>query len=348
MVDVGPCISLAHYEVLDKITTKINESIRQALLITDPQRRSARLESLHSPRRLADMVRAEFGPGFLETLGLESALRGATARSAFRTDSRAAYKRMDWIYAFAHLPIDPRCIPMSLASSTIRVYGHYLGTDKFGHFHDLGHFYFCDYTAKRNAGKPEDQAIREVVSTYSRGPLSETTTIGFLATGVCSNADLASNYMGLKFYRNLTEPVVLQGETYPPMLVIVGEFWQLNTHVRPESDFFEPFISDHWNEALNPCVYEFGLRWTVGRRLRARADEVLAFYCDVDDRPREPQYFADLAIELSTYDGEDYGYFGDPAEIMSIANTCFGDDTEPDAEPPPDPSAARDPAASDP
>ena len=341
-VDVGPCISKAHYLVLESVTKSLNTQIRRALTIRDPTRRQARLDALHAPRRVADMIRGKFGPGFFETIGLENAFRSNLARSALPPDTYHIFKRFDWVYAFGTLPIDPRIIPMSLPSSTILVYGHYIGTDKFGHFHDLGHYYFSDYTAKRNAGKSEEEATREVVATYSRGPISETTTIGFLATGVCSNADLASNYMGLKFYRNLTEPIVLRGTQHPPMLVLIGEYWQLNTHVRPDTDFFAPFVSDHWNEALNPCVYELGLGWAVERRLKKDADAVLGFYCDVDGRPRDAAYFASLAVELSTYYGEDYGFYGDPAEIMCIANTCFG---APDESVPPIDDAAGAPGA---
>lgn len=344
--DVGRCLSMAHYTVLETVTRKLNTQIRAAQSIQDPRRRQARLDALHAPRKLADMIRAEFGPGFFETIGLENVFRSKRAKAVYPEESYPIFKRFDWVYAFGTLPIDPRIIPMSVPSSTIRVYGHYIGTDKLGHFHDLGHYYFCDYTAKRKAGKPEDQAVREVVATYSRGILAETTTIGFLATGVCSNADLASNYAGLKFYRNLTEPIMLKGAMHPPLLVIVGEYWQLSTHVRPDTDWFEPYVSDHWNEALNPCVYELGLGWTVERRLKKDADEVLGFYCDVDGRPRDPAYFANLVVELSTYYGEDYGFYGDPAKVMCIANTCFPPPPEPEAstEPPAPEAPASDPA----
>lgn len=342
MVDVGRLISAAHCRVLEDVTEGLNRRIAAAQRIADPARRGAALERLHDPGLLADKVRAAFGPGFFETIGMENSLRSRPAKRACGGDGEDAtliYKRMDWIYAFAHLPFDPRNIPMALPSSTVRVYGSYVGTDKFGHFHDLGHIYFKDYLGKRRAGKDERQATEEVVWMWSRGPIAETTAIGFLATGVCSNADLAANYMGLKFYRNLTEPMVVQGEERPPMLVVVGGYWQLNHHVRPDSDFFAPFVSDHWNEALNPCVYEWGLRWTVERRMRNRAEEILAFYCDVDGRPRDAAYFADLAVELSTYDGEDYGYFTDPREIMGIATACFesADADATDAEAPDDP-----------
>jgi hypothetical protein len=329
--DVGRCVSVAHYRVLERVIERVNERVRDAMAISDPDRRAARMAALHQPRGIADQIRGEFGPGFFETLGMESELRSSRAKGVFPAEAHAIFKRSDWVYAFGTLPIDPRIIPMLVPSSTIKVYGHYVGTDKLGHFHDLGHYYFCDYTAKRAAGKSEADAVREVVAKYSRGVIAETTTIGFLATGVCSNADLASNYAGLKFYRNLTEEIEVDGVVRPPLLVVVGGFWRLNTHVRPESDFFEPFVSDHWNEALNPCVYELGLGWTVARRLRKEADAVVGFYCDVDGRPRDAAYFRRLAQELATYHGEDYGHYGDPSEVMGIATECFGAEEEADA-----------------
>lgn len=328
MADVGRGISRAHYEVLESVVRSVNRQIEDAQEMRAATDRTSRLERLHSPRLLADKVRAAFGPGFFETIGMESALRRGSVKEAFGDDQLTAFKQSGWIYSFAHLPIDPRNIPLLLPSSTIKVYGYYVGTDKFGHFHDLGHYYFGDYLGKRRAGKSEEEAVREVVTWYSRGVLAETTTIGFLATGICSNGDLLANYMGFKFYRNLTEPVMLKGSLAPPLLVRVGGYWELNTHVRPDSDFFEPFVSDHWNEALNPCVYEWGLRAAVERKLRDKADDILQFYCEVDRRPREAAYFKRLAEELSSYYGESYGYFGNPSEIMSIATTCFREPDE--------------------
>jgi hypothetical protein len=342
--DVGPLITGAHYSVLQDITEDLNKQIRRAQDIGNPERRRTRLEALHSPRRLADMVRHEFGAGFFETLGVESLLKRKAARAAFPDGTYLRYQRPDWIYSFAHLPIDPRNLPLLVPSSTIRVYGHYIGTDKLGHFHDLGHYYFRDFVGKLASGRSDEEAVDEVVRTYSRGIISERSIIGFVATGVHSNADLASNYMGFKFYRNLTEPVMLQGREHPPLLVLVGGYWKLNTHVRPDSDFMAPFFSDHWNEALNPCEYEWGLRNAIRRKLHARSDEVLAFYCDVDERPRDPQYFADLADDLASYHGEDYGHFSDEGPSMSIATACFANEPEDTDSPAAPPSAGSAPA----
>lgn len=333
-IDVGRCISGAHYAVLEKITRTLNKSIRAAQDIADPARRRARLDELHSPRRLANMVRHEFGPGFFETLGVESAFRSGLASRALPGDGYLEFKRSDWIYELAHLPIDPRNIPMLVPSSTIRVYGHYLGTDKLGHFHDLGHYYFIDYLDKTGAGKSDEEAVAEIVRGYSRGIISESGLVGLVSTGVESNADLVANFMGFRFYQNLTEPVRLKGREVPPLLVIVGEYWRLNTQVRPDADFLEPFFSDHWNEALNPNSYAVILRAAVEDKLARRSDEVLGFYCGQDGRPRDKDYFLSLADELATYYGEDYGHIGGPSDLTGVAS-CFvaaadGPETKPD------------------
>ena len=60
------------------------------------------------------------------------------------------YKRMFGNYLqHIHLPIDPRQFFRLWLASTMKVYGHYVGTDKIGHFTDMGKNYFNDYQAAR-------------------------------------------------------------------------------------------------------------------------------------------------------------------------------------------------------
>jgi hypothetical protein len=230
-------------------------------------------------------------------------------------------------------------------SSTLKVYDVYLGTDKLGHFHDLGHIYFKDYLAQRRRGASEDEAVDTIVRRFSVGIISEGFLIGNLATGVYANADLAANYLGMKFYRNLTEPVMLKGREHPPLLVRRGPYLRLNYHVRPDSDFFEPFVSDHLNEALNPNLYEWGMRRPIAKRLEKDSERILKFYADEEGRPQSQRYFEDKAEELVTYFGENYGHTGIRTEMVTIANSCFSeasagalsspasdDDPSPDAE----------------
>lgn len=323
--DLGRFFNLMHYQVLEDVVESVNEEIDEASAIRNESVRAARLDRLHAAGMLADMVRHRFGPGFFETIGAEVALRDKRIERC-HPDELIIYRNRDWIYNGAHLPIDPRNLPLLIPSSTICVYGVYFGTDKLGHFHDLGHIYFKSFLGKVERGLSEDEAMKRVIAEFSEGIISEASIIGAIGTGVFSNADLASNYVGMKFYRNLTEPVTLEGREYPPLLVRHGEHWRLNRHVRPESAFFRPFICDHFNEALNPCVYEWGLRGDVRRRLEECADDILAFYADENDQPHGREWFDEKARELTTYYGEDYGHSGiEEPTMVTIASACFPD-----------------------
>ena len=92
------------------------------------------------------------------------------------------------------------------------------------------------------------------------GLVSEKWLVGGVPTGIYSNADMVANYVGLKYYINVTEPVRLKGVRMPPMVVRSGDGWQVQSHVRPESGFFTLFISPHFDEVLNPCLFEWTMR----------------------------------------------------------------------------------------
>lgn len=322
LADVGAAISMAHYLVLEDFVNRANDRIERAGRARSDTRGRQAIAEAHSPLAVANHVRAAFGPGFFETLELENAFRSSRARSVY-AGRPAAYKTSNWIYSSVHLPFDPRKIPLSLPSSTIRVFDHFVGTDKFGHFHDLGHLYHQDYRNLCRVGVEPAEAHRRVVEFYTRGPISEAGAIGFFATGVFSNADLAANYLGFKFYLNLTEPVRLEGVEHPPLLIRIGDYWALNRHVRPESDFFRPFVSDHWNEALNPCVYEWGAAGPVAKKLRDHAEQILTVYADENGNRRPREWFIEKAKSLVTYFGENYGHLGLEKTTVTIASCCF-------------------------
>ncbi|MEZ6243537.1 MAG: hypothetical protein R3B57_10900 [Phycisphaerales bacterium] len=338
--DLGPYFDAVHYEVLSRAVDLLNEQLRPARFAGD----QGKIDYLTSPGAVADAVRGQFMPGFIETLNIERAVRTSAAKRAY-PDQYTAYKTLGWIYAWAHLPIDPRRIPLLVQSSTVRVHGSYFGTDKMAHFHDLGHYYFKSYLARMGDGDTPEEARKWVVWWYSRGPISETLAIGSLATGVISNADLASNYAGMKFYENLTAPVTLKGQDRPPLLILRDGYWRLNFHVRPDSGFMEPFFSDHFNEALNPNVFEIGMRGPIKRHVRKIADQVLQFYADADGNPRTLEWFHDQAVELRTLYGEDYGAYINEKVMFTIGDLCLAppDEEEAPTESPPEESASEPP-----
>lgn len=323
--EMGPYFSKEHAKTLQKAVDKLNRKIKSALKLKPSNARTERLAYLQSGGGVADTVRSLYAPGFFDMMDIENKLRTGKIKKQY-PGQLTIHKTVAWIYADTHLPVDPRKLVLLFQSSTVKVYGSYVGVDKFGHFHDLGHIYYKDYLALRRRGVGDVQATRTVVDRFAHGPISERAVIGNMATGVMSNSDLAVNYIGFKFYRNLTEPVVLEGKRVQPMLVRDGEFWKLNRHVGPDTDFFAAFVSDHWNEALTPCNYEWGMRGPIAGRLRKNAEKILTFYADDNGRKRPRAWFERKAGDMMTYYGEDYGSSGIREDMVTIANTCFPED----------------------
>ncbi len=164
--------------------------------------------------------------------------------------------------------------------------------------------------------------------------LGESNFFGTLTTGVYSNGDEAANYLGMKFFINLTEKVSLQGEEREPLVVRCGVFWRVNDQVRPRSGWLRPFFSDHLNEALNPCHYDWTMRERIHKILQSRAGHIVEFYTKNDGRPRNPAYFEQLSRTLATYYGEPYGHSGQVEKLMNIGNTCLPALPAPEAKPP--------------
>jgi hypothetical protein len=322
--DLGSLLDAVHARAITRTVESLNRQIDAALRIADSPARARRLEYLHDPRRVVSGVYAHFNDAFTEVLDLEDAVRGSWARAAY-PGQRSAHWSADWMYTYIHFPLDPRRLILVWQSSTIKAHGVYFGTDKLSHFHHMGMFYYDRYRSLREGGMDHAAAARATAEWYSRtSPIGEDELLGFYATGVFSNADLAANYMGFKFFLNLTEPVDLKGATRPPLVHRCGEYWRIDTRVRPESGWFGDFISDHWNEALNPSLYDSTVRDNVKAILEERADRIVEFYATRDGRPRDPAYYDDLARRLATFEGgEPYGHSGQWDRLMTIGNTCL-------------------------
>ena len=235
------------------------------------------------------------------------------------------YQPPTWVYHHWALVLDPTKLPRLVRCGTVMVDGVYFGTDKLMHFTHVGYQYYEAYRRARAAGQDEAQATWAAVKlgTGNHPFLSEATWLGLMTTGVWSNADLAVNYVGLLFFRNLTEEVVVGGALRPPMLVRDGAYWRLNDHVQPGVDLFSPFVTDHWDEVLNPNLYGPGIASCVKTQVAERCTQVAAWYRDRHLRPRQVTDFARIAEELVTYCGADYGHRGDWADMVTYANVCL-------------------------
>ena len=104
-------------------------------------------------------------------------------------------------------------LTMQELSPTVNLYGVYCGTDKVGHLFQQGYEYYKIYRDEEARGRTPAAATAEAVKL---GVWQEKGIYGEAMVGVYSNADLAANFAGLKFYLNLTRPLLVRGRVLPP------------------------------------------------------------------------------------------------------------------------------------
>lgn len=181
---------------------------------------------------------------------------------------------------------------------TVNMFGVEFGLDKISHFFQQGYEYYEAYTAELMRTGDERSASRHVVGL---GISQEMKGFGLTRTGIYSNADLAANYAGLKFYLNLTRTVRIGRATLPPILSVVNGKWCFRGG--PTRELFRPLVSLHFNEAFNPCHYADDIVDIVGAAVAAREATWRGRY-----KLAGPAV-AVLRRELMTWHGEHYGHW---------------------------------------
>jgi ankyrin repeat protein len=299
--DIGDELTALYYDTIERGVSQLNDRIRDG---RETGRSDAYAARLQTPDAVAN-------PGRIT----------------------GHWESINNLYRDLYLPIDPRLLWRIWHASTMNVYGSYFGPDKIGHFNDMGYVYYLIYRGAIDKGLSDREAILKVLSEGMNGlVLGERGMLGYFTAGSYSNADLAANLVGMKFYLNLTAETRLKGRLEPPMVIRDGDFWTLSPHVRRDSEFFAVFVSDHFNEALNPSLWQRGMRDKVRKAVRNRSERLREFYADDNGNRRPRAHFDDLIEELSTYYGEDYGYNGPYDDLVTIGNTCL--ETLPDDAPP--------------
>jgi hypothetical protein len=220
----------------------------------------------------------------------------------------------DSIYAGAFSPVP---LIHLFDVPTIRLYGVDLGSDKLGHIFEHGYQYFTEYTGARDRGMGEADAIAVAVQ---YGVLQERTVYGAMTTGVYSNGDLAGNYAGFEFYRNLFHEVRIGDRTLPPIVSRDGARWIVDPE-RDNAELLKPFISEHLNEAYNPSLYFFSVD-LIRSHVRDRCASWFRQVPDFD----EITYRAHLK-EAKTWFGEPYGWDLPDDRAVSLLE-CFRFDTQ--------------------
>jgi ankyrin repeat protein len=319
--DVGDVFTRWGYDLLQRAMEKTNEEIRTALDAKDPKR----LEQLYSQDHMVATVNGQL-PWAGEVIdGLDRMLQSDEARARYPGLVVAHKSLGNNIYSGAGFFLDPRQLIRLFYSTDFQAYGIHFGSDKIGHFTDMGLNYYKAWRDAKRQGKSEEEARQSAVHLGTGDfVFSESGLLGLVTSGSYSNADLVANYVGMLFYRNLTEPMRIKGEMRPPLLVRDGDYWRLNDHVQRDSDFFAIFFDEHMDESLNPSFYEATVRRGVRANIVANAGNILQRHCDVHGNRRGKEYFENWLDELKTYWGDDYGHAGQIEHLMAVSATCFG------------------------
>ncbi len=320
--DLSVHFSRLVYEAIADAVEETNESIADTLSNGEATPETVALQS-------PDVIAGNVWEQLFATFPTNESLDASLSRPEFRDlypGLVTAYRAEQFIYDHPGLLVDiTKLVRIGFRASTVMVDGTSFGTDKIIHFINLGRIYHNYYLDALNQEWGDERILAETVpvSVNSNPFLSENGLLGMVTTGVRSNGDLAANYAGFKFYRNLTEAVTMGKRRLPPMLVLVGHFWRIDEQVSPYSDFFTRFITPHWNEALNPNAYAAWTDTWVRKSMQARCPDLLDWYRDPQGNIRDREAFVRLSRELSSWYGEDYGYESEGEETVSIATTCF-------------------------
>jgi len=323
--DLGPVLNKIIVEAMADGAKQVNRIIRYEQRRDEPDQR--KIASLQSPAVIARAVRRQLPTAMQMIEGLEYQLPKKSFRELY-PGKHTIYKKhfKDGMHTGLHGPLDPRVLGRIWRAGTIRVYDTYLGTDKIGHFIDMGYIYYQKYTKALAAGDDKEDAIEAAVEFGTSDPLAgETAVLGKYTSGAYSNADLASNYLGFLMYRNLTETIELAGKPCPPTMRISDEgLWEIAPHVHEAGhQFFARYIDDHFNEALNPSLFDKPMRPRARKTIAKRRERLVnTWYADDRGEPRPPSWFTKKVHELATYYGRDYGHCGRFDDLVHLGNTA--------------------------
>lgn len=335
LVDIGDVITEYVYDGLIQAITELNAELEPHLAQmkqlqaqrsqgqlsnrktrTTMRRLQAQIKQLTTKDALVDRCFSEIGGGWAlsGTIGKWVKSDRLRRRYADLLDSGMVLsfrpRRDKSIYpVWVTLQRTPIYIPLS---PLIKVYNVEMGIDKIGHLFKQGWQYYGAYRKALKKGKTDLQAEQAAIQKV--GVRTEKTYFGLMGAGVYANADLAVNYIGLKFWKNLTDPQVINGTDYPAMLTVQADgTYALDGYYEKNRDkIFGRYVSYHYNEIFNPNYFVM-FPEQVKNLMARTADVWLKRYSDIS----ESEFIA-LIHELSTWYGEDYGHSKNYKELYTF------------------------------
>jgi hypothetical protein len=167
-------------------------------------------------------LKGAIGSPFIGTVG--SWAENNPAVSQCGGDGIGVYSGYSLVYgtALTHTGLSP----------TVRIGNTYLGTDKLEHFLSEGYQY---YEKQMQGG-----TLAEILEL---GTVEENTFYGLAASGIKSYADMASNYSGYLFWKNVTDGT-------NPYFICTNGSWQQARQFN-----WNDYVNPAWDEALNCSEY---------------------------------------------------------------------------------------------
>lgn len=318
--DVGPFLSRQTLTALDLTVTALNQKISSHCRKSKPCRYQQHEELYNTLRKRVSQYEGTvigffFGPAYEYGQLLIRELGGAVGLSgrplSFQPDSHIFAElgvKAGYVGSFAKKNLVP----------TISIYDVKVGLDKMIHFHNEGSSMAKIIHRERARGRSEDEAIRTAVQDISIE--GEEGIFGLASVGVYSNADAATNMAGMHFYLNLTEAVFIGETPLPPILELRDGLWTINPHrVAMGDQFLAPFVSLHWNEAMNANVYSTERMLQAMRRVvKTRCPQWRDSYPD-----RKQSEYIQLETETQDWFGIDYGHRGNRDQKALLSELCF-------------------------
>lgn len=310
LADIGPEVDEYVRQLLGQALEKVNQQIQalqkeQAQASSDQSRQelSKQIDTLHHPLAIATEFRKLCAREMPES-EIEKWLR----KNAFKAQpARFDPRYRDTVFGGA-LFVKPLLV--TAIAPTVKIHGVMQGTDKLGHFVQQGQEYLQRYVQALQQGQTKEQAIKAGVD---YGIDMEKTWGGQWWTGAYSNGDLAANFAGFWFFLNLGQAVKVGDRELPPVYVIKDGLWTANPNVPAIT--LAPFISEHFDEAMNPSWYDAPMRPFI----RAGIQAVAPAWVQAHQATRDSE--TKRLKELSTWYGQDYGYC--PDELITIINAYF-------------------------
>lgn len=301
--DLGPIANQKLVEIIQAVLTRTNTEIQSLL----PRAKYSQIAASQLATRLndsyiADLIYDKTGPGFPRWLRLD---RLPIHDKPIQYRERRPWKTVYWL-AFSTFP--PALIGLA---PTINLYNHYFGTDKLGHFFMQGHSYYKIYMFFIKRGKSAEQAHKAMVN---YGKIIEHSYMGTVINGVYSNADLSANYAGWKFYMNLFHKVQIGEKIFEPILTLQGNQWKFSKEAN-KNELLKPYISDHFNEALNPSHYAYS-RGQIRNQVNKRCKDWIA------SKGITKPIIREKLSETKHWHGEQYGHWLPTRHAITL-ETCF-------------------------